>query len=54
MQAHPLINKINYPGLPSDPGHKLHMSQARGGGSLVSFETGNVALSKAFSEHLKP
>ena len=29
------------------------MSQARGGGSLVSFETGNVALSKAFSEHLK-
>jgi len=53
LQAHPLINKINYPGLPSDPGHQLHMSQARGGGSLVSFETGNVALSKAFSEHLK-
>ena len=47
------MHKINYPGLPSDPGHKLHMSQARGGGSLVSFETGNVALSKAFSEHLK-
>ena len=47
------MHKINYPGLPSDPGHKLHMSQARGGGSLASFETGNVALSKAFSEHLK-
>ena len=53
LQAHPLVRKINYPGLPTDPGHELHMKQARGGGSLLSFETGNVALSKALSEQLK-
>merc|ERR1711988_619805 len=47
------ITKINYPGHPSDPGFKLQMSQASGGGSLLSFETGNVALSKAFIDHLK-
>lgn len=53
LVANPLITKINYPGHPSDPGFKLQMSQASGGGSLLSFETGNVALSKAFIDHLK-
>ena len=53
LQAHPAVTKINYPGLPQDPGHALHMSQASGGGSLLSFETGDVSLSKGLSEHTK-
>merc|ERR1719198_2441725 len=53
LQNHPAIKKISYPGLPTDPSHALHMSQASGGGSLLSFETGNVALSKGLMEHSK-
>jgi len=53
LHANPLVSKINYPGHPSDPGYALQMRQASGGGSLLSFETGNVALSKAFADHLK-
>jgi len=53
LQKHPAITKINYPGLPTDPNHKLHMSQASGGGSLLSFETGNVELSKGLVAHSK-
>ena len=34
LQAHPAVTKINYPGLPTDPNHRLHMSQASGGGTL--------------------
>ena len=47
LQAQPLVKKIHYPGLPSDPGHALQMQQAKGGGSLLSFETGSVAASQA-------
>jgi len=53
LHSNPLVSKINYPGHPSDPGYALQMRQASGGGSLLSFETGNVALSKAFADHLK-
>ena len=28
LQAHPLVRKINYPGLPTDPGYALQMRQA--------------------------
>ena len=40
LDGHPLIKKINYPGLASHPGHEVHMRQAQNGGSLLSFETG--------------
>merc|ERR1719313_388095 len=53
LQSHPAVKKINYPGLPTDPNHALHMSQASGPGSLLSFETGNVELSKGLMEHSK-
>merc|ERR1719161_2937699 len=53
LQSHPAVTKINYPGLTTDPGHALHMAQASGPGSLLSFETGDVELSKGLSEHTK-
>ena len=40
LSQHPLISKINYPGLPGTPGFELNASQASSGGSLFSFETG--------------
>ena len=53
LQTHPAVEKLLYPGLPTDPSYQLHMSQASGGGSLLSFTTGNVALSKGLMEHSK-
>jgi len=53
LQRHPAVQKISYPGLPTDPSYSLHMSQASGGGSLLSFETGDVNLSKGLVEYSK-
>lgn len=36
----------NYPGLSNHPGHKVHFSQAKGGGAVISFRTGDVKLSQ--------
>jgi len=33
-------------GLPSHPGHELHMRQSKGAGSVLSFSTGSLATSK--------
>ena len=43
LAAHPLVTKVNYPGLPGHPGHAVHAAQATSGGSLLSFETGRSA-----------
>ncbi|KAL0024689.1 hypothetical protein WJX77_009297 [Trebouxia sp. C0004] len=53
LSQHPLITKINYPGLPGSPGHALNASQATSGGSLFSFETGNVKASRIIAEQTK-
>jgi len=44
------IQRVYYPGLPDHPGHDLHASQARGPGSLISFETGDVEISRRIVE----
>ena len=40
LAAHPLVQRVNYAGLPSHPGAQLHARQATSGGSLLSFTTG--------------
>ncbi|GIL55171.1 hypothetical protein Vafri_10770 [Volvox africanus] len=50
LAKHPLVRKVNYPGLPQHPGHALHFRQASGAGSLLSFETGSVEASKVIVE----
>ena len=51
LRAHPLVSKVHYLS-PNDvaasPDAALHFSQARGGGALLSFETGDVSISRAF------
>ena len=42
-----MVTSINYPGLPSDAGFELNNSQATSAGSLLSFTTGDAAVSDA-------
>lgn len=37
LQTHPAIDKVDYPGLPSHPGHALIGSQMLGGGGVLAF-----------------
>lgn len=39
--------KTHYPGLRSHPQYKLHASQSRGSGAVLSFETGNIETSES-------
>lgn len=38
LNEHPAVEKVYYPGLPTDEGYQIQNSQARGGGGMLSFE----------------
>lgn len=37
LVAHRQVESVLYPGLPSHPGHAIHMRQASGGGGIITF-----------------
>ena len=42
--------RVRYPGLKSHPQYDLHWSMARGAGAVLSFETGDIAMSERIVE----
>jgi cystathionine beta-lyase len=45
--------RVRYPGLKSHPQHALHASMARGGGAVLSFETGDFKTSQRIVESVR-
>jgi cystathionine gamma-synthase len=49
LEAHPLVEAVHYPGLPSHPGHTIAARQMRGFGGMLSFALkGDFAAVKTF------
>jgi cystathionine beta-lyase/cystathionine gamma-synthase len=42
LEAHPKVEKVHYPGLPSHPQHELAKKQMTGFGGMLAFETGSL------------
>lgn len=47
------VAKVYYPGLPEHPGSELHLSQAKGGGAVLSFEAKDDETAKRFMKKVK-
>jgi cystathionine gamma-lyase len=53
LEAHPKVEKVIYPGLPSHPQHELAKQQMKGFGGMVTFYVkGELAQAKQFLENL--
>lgn len=54
LSEHPLVAKVDYPGLPGHPGYKLLGKQMRGGGGVLAFEMkGTFDQAVAFMNQLQ-
>jgi cystathionine gamma-synthase len=53
LDQHPLVEKVNYPGLQSHPGHEIAKQQMSGFGGMLSFSIeGGLDAIKSFLPHL--
>ena len=51
LDAHPAINKVNYPGLASHPNHDVAARQMSGFGGMISIEVESEARAVHLVEH---
>jgi len=50
LSRRPEVDRVYYPGLADHPGHEIHRSQSEGDGSVISFTTGEVEISRQVVE----
>jgi cystathionine beta-lyase len=50
LELHPAAAKVFYPGFEKHPGHEIHRSQSTGDGAVISFTTGDEAVSERLVE----
>jgi len=50
LEAHPKVERVYYPGLPSHPEHELAKRQMRGFTGMVSFELGSLGAARTVAE----
>ncbi len=54
LAAHPLVERVNYPGLPTHPQHDLAARLLRGFGGMVSFSVrGDETTARSVVDHLR-
>ena len=54
LSTHPKVRQVNYPGLPSSPGHAIAARQMRGFGGMISFVyAGDTAATAAMVDRLR-
>jgi cystathionine beta-lyase/cystathionine gamma-synthase len=53
LAANRLVSRVNYPGLPSHPGHAIAKGQMSGFGGILSFELGGAVDADRFLHALK-
>jgi len=53
LEAHPKVDRVLYPGLPSHPQHALASRQMSGYTGMVSVDVGTLARAKALTEHCR-
>lgn len=53
LSEHSAVDKVYYPGLKEHPGHEIHLSQAKGAGAVLSFETKEEKVAINFMNKVK-
>ena len=53
LQKQPCVKRVIYPGIPEHPGHEIMKKQARGFGSMLSFEVQTTAQAHAILDNVK-
>jgi cystathionine gamma-lyase/cystathionine beta-lyase/cystathionine gamma-lyase/homocysteine desulfhydrase len=53
LAAHPRVEKVYYPGLPTHPQHALAKRQMRGFGGMIAFDTGSLEAARIVLERVR-
>mgnify|MGYP004468242247 CR=1 FL=1 len=52
LATQPVVTRVCYPGLKSDPSYAIHQKQAKNGGAVLSFDVGSAENAKILAETL--
>jgi len=53
LEAHPKVQRVHYPGLPSHPQHEIARRQQRGFGAMISFDVTTLKNARALLNHVR-